>query len=749
MRTLTALVLAGTVLAISTGCAARYIKKGDAAMLADRPAVALEQYHKALRKDSDLAEDPVFVAKLQRAEYLTAYQLGLRQAEAGQWTEAVRSFRDALLIRPDFLPAAEALERTKRLASDAYYQQAIRAADADRLAEAARRLDRAIAFEPANSDAVAALESIRRPGARADTEAAKLCEQARALQSRKRWGEAEGLLAETVRLDPNHLPARATRHRGGQQMLRAHRLSAEGAELAADKRLDEAIQTFRQALETWPYLQTAQEGLDEATRRRETAEKLFLAAQDFAVAGQWDSAVSTASACLELFPHHGQARHLLAHSRLAAATAHVERGDDLLGAGELDAAAASYRAALDYQPDMSSAREGLADVAVARGDLAAKANLWGRALLRYAQAAELDPQRAGAGKLLAARAAVTERNAFTLAVDVRPGQGAETNELHRALLAKLVHRRPDFMTIAAAGAADYRAVIDPDDSDIDTRLTGRRSFSKAYTVMHNVPNPAIHLLRLRLNTESRKLERLRRELNRKCHVCGGSKTVMCAACKGRGHVFRKTGKAKPKYRRLVCTTCRGKGRAVCSRCKGSGRAGIVTFRDVQNQQRKVARVRGQLSAAPPTVVRPTAVYWPYTVATYEKVGRLEVDVSVRGGSRTVKRFSAVGTFHQADEVVENANPHIGLFADGLNLPDDEYIRRRLSSGAGAKAGEAILQIVLADRIAAVRAEAARLERAGKADEAVEAEVDLAVLLEVSDPTESQRHLARLLERLGR
>ncbi|MCK4625698.1 MAG: hypothetical protein KAV00_10335, partial [Phycisphaerae bacterium] len=196
------LFLIGTVI---SGCTAkRLIKRGDASMLANRPADAERYYREALEHDSDLAEKPAFVEKFKRARSLAAYEKGTSLANQGLWEQAIIKFSETLEIDPESAHAKRAIiqaqarrDETERLYSDAaHLAKQRRWDDAIRQAEAALKIS---PFHRPASDVLAVAKN---------SAAAEHCEAGNRLLAGNNLAEAEMEFRRSLRYIPTLVPAR-------------------------------------------------------------------------------------------------------------------------------------------------------------------------------------------------------------------------------------------------------------------------------------------------------------------------------------------------------------------------------------------------------------------------------------------------------------------------------------------------------------------------------------------------------------
>ncbi len=196
------LLLIGTVI---TGCTAkRLIKRGDASMLANRPADAERYYREALEHDSDLAEKPAFVEKFNRARSLAAYEKGKSLANQGLWEQAIAKFSETLEIDPESAHAKQALlqAQAKRDETERLYADAAHLAKQRRWDDAIRQGQAALKISPFHRPASDVLAVAK------NSAAAEHCEAGNRLLAGNNLAEAEMEFQRSLGYIPTLVPAR-------------------------------------------------------------------------------------------------------------------------------------------------------------------------------------------------------------------------------------------------------------------------------------------------------------------------------------------------------------------------------------------------------------------------------------------------------------------------------------------------------------------------------------------------------------
>ena len=776
------------LLGVLAGCdAAKLVKRGDASMLAGEPAQAVRYYEQALAKKPELARDEKFAGGLNRARCLAAYQEGTALGRKGEWEKAVEKFSECLRFDPEFEEARQALPQAKREASRTRHKRALQLADQGQLAEAMHELRRALELDPGNTDAKQALESVDDSRNAPPTRGQELYERASALVAEKRFQQASELLLAAIKLDPNDLPCRVSRHRCQQTLEQAGQTHSTGRRLMKEKRLDQAVATLQEALNIWPFHPDAPGDLAAARTLRAEAQRHYERAAKLAGEARWDEAAVASAASLEIYPFHEPAAALSRRVHQKAAEAHGAAGNGLLEAGRLVEARAEFLTSVGYVPDFAGARQGLARVYGLWGQAAEIKGLWGSALLWHLEAADSAPAGENAARVRAARAKILERIAFGLDLDVKGVSGTasvKTEALKSEVLRWLDSQRPPFVALVSGETRlpVYAVAVKMAGLDVDQRLVRTESRTHRYTVQRKVPNPEIPKLRQLLIVARGELARLKQpcpacggKARRPCPTCKGSGTVPCATCRATGKVDCRpcrgtgwkdgdraqgrcphcggTGKAK-------CEVCQGSGKTFCPACStaklrrgwvpcrecgGTGRASRASESDIRRKEGEVRALEQKLVSEPASVARDFPADWPYVVEHYEKTGAVDAGIRItrRGESQAVAATSVSKAFRRGDSTISNANPAVGLAAEPLNLPSDAEVRRQLLQEAASEASAWILSAVLGARVAEVRAGAAEFSRQGKTADATEANADLVHLLGAHDAAASADLLRRL------
>lgn len=710
-----ALILA---VAFTVGGCANYIKKGDKAMLAGRAADALKYYQKALDKKSALGSDPEFMGKMKVAGSRASYMQGRSLARAKKWDAAIEQLNKALEIDPEFSDAKIRLAKVKKEASTDFHTKALAAADQGKLDEAKQHIKRAVELDNTNTDARDASDSANNIANARLTTANTLYEEALQSTARKHWGQAGGTLAAALQANSNHIPAHVLQYQCKAKINEADGIFNQGVTLLGQKRLDKSIAKFDAAIGVWPSHPNATTKLNNAKALRKRAEDLYNQAVKLADDKKWDQAVAIAKMGVDIYPYHGQSPALLAKAKQHAAAAHYEVANGLLDKSRFDDAEKEYRRALQYQPDMLAAKDGVALVNSKRGDKEVQAGNWGSALLWYIEAQDYSTSQKYKNSYARAHAAVTQRIGFNLLVKINPPQenpSITVQELNAKLSPALGKRKTGYISFGAQKAADYEISITPKLITINTAITGTENKLHAYKIEQQAANPEIQRLETLIRDARRDLERA--EDNR--------------------------------YRR--CTHCRGTGRVTsnnqqvaCSRCNGTGRVIAISDHEINRKRRHVRDLRNELRNTPATVIVLVPAQWKYILKGYHKTGELGGHMAIKDAAgKSVGAFTLKSSSNYTDTTIEGANPAIGLEQNPLSLPDDATIRSRMIEKIADVAAEKMISEVVKARIAATGTDRDKLTQAGKTAEALEKKVDILLLAEAFDAAAAQKSLKQL------
>ena len=143
--------------------------------------------------------------------------------------------------------------------------------------------------------------------------------------------------------------------------------------------------------------------------------------------------------------------------------------------------------------------------------------------------------------------------------------------------------------------------------------------------------------------------------------------------------------------------------------------------------------------------------WPYTVETHTVTGWLKVKtelVDTRTG-KVINKQDQHARFSMTDHVNLDPNPQAGLPVDRLRLASEGEVTAALVGDAADKAGPWAVNLAVQQLMDELKTRIDALRKADKKDEALEAEIDLAILLGMVDPEGSEAVIKALAERQGR
>ena len=247
-----------------------------------------------------------------------------------------------------------------------------------------------------------------------------------------------------------------------------------------------------------------------------------------------------------------------------------------------------------------------------------------------------------------------------------------------------------------------------------------------------------------------------RRNHRACPHCHGRgrRTTECSQCRGAGTIIIAASDNACDHcggkGRRGCGTCSGRKRMSCSTCGGQGHGSDGALRRRREHEQHVSQLEIRLGLLPAQVRQAYRTSWPYEVRYYRKTGSLAAQLTIRrrpegvaiGGQRLDQDFDC------EDSTIDGANTGIGLHGDGLDLPSDDQIRRRLVDGAAGEAASRVLAAVLNDQRARMQARIAVHVAGGNAADALEALVAAAVLLESYDRQVGTAQLSALRRAAG-
>ncbi len=752
------------------GCeATQHVQRGDAALGADRPREALASYQRAAQSDGRLRTDPQFAAKLREASWRTAILDADGAAANGNWEAAIRAYEQALLHNPAHPTAKQSLAQAKVNGARGRYERALNHADNNDLRAAREDLRQALTWDRNHAAALAAFDSLDRKG---NPDSERKYSATLTLVQQRDWQRADDELTAIINIDANHLPSRAKRSEATTMMAQSRQAHELAGKLLAEKKLDDAIAAAKRSLDIWPTNGEAIALMQRSQAARNHAEALFIRAKEQVAQGHYDQGIATITKALEAYPDHAAARRFSGEIRQTAADAHVAEARRKLAAGEIEAAADHFRAALRFVPNHRPAGDGLVDVAYAHGQGAEKEGLWGNALLWYMEATDRKPTGVYKQAEDRARAAIAKQVAFDLMISVTDGRGntnPDTTAMQTQLVAQANKTKPSFVSLvnAPGNAANngrlprplFKAMMTMRSIEIRQQVLSREQKTHTYNAVRVTPNPNLPALERELIQTERELALARNRLIRydcgdcssrghtTCQTCRGRKWSSCSTCNGSGRIKVKNGgyqtcdecNGRPSER---CRTCGGTGHLRCNRCGGRGFFNDYDHELIRSREREVADLRYRLRREPPTIQEQYVVAWPYQQEIYRKTGQMDGTMTIEdvAGKTTLQTFEVAPSYRKDDVVTINANPQVGLPADGLDLPSDDAVYRSLLSDAAGSTITNVLSTVTVAQANAYIVQANEHARNGKHDLDIEARVAAIVLLESTQPAEAKRLL---------
>lgn len=706
------------------GCTVReQIRSGDEAWARNDPIAAARHYEAALGLKPKLARDDEFAEKLRLARRDAALQTGRSLIDQRRWDAALARLQESLRHEPGYAPAAAALEEARDGAAAAAYTRAVAAADAGDESAARNELAVALRHRPHHPQAMAALASLD-DDARGAAAAVTAYRRGRSLIVDRRWAQAEDALRIAIETDAAYLPPRlALAQVTATRAQAAERLEA-GRAARAEKRLEAAIESLSAAATIAPHDEAVAAALAEARAAFAEAERLADESTAALQAGEWDRAIARAESALELYPQ-SRAAATRESAKDHAAAEHTGRGWSLLESDEPGASASAFKQALGYRPGHAQAVLGLAHVAAARGDLATADGRWGAALLHYLEADRLHRSEATRDAVDAARRHVVDRVAIRLvAPDADGSRVGAASRFARAVSDRLAALAPDVVDVLRGnGEAEYATVVTDAVADADEHRLASVERSHAYSISRMIPNPELpHLDALvhHLAADVRRLRRRFEEVDREYE-------------RARAAVYRDPDN---------WTLREAAGRAHTRADRAEDRLNAY--------ERRLHEAERDLQRAPAIVEQVTPASWPYVVETWRKTAELQANVRVEDlrDNRSLAPVRIDRSASASDETIRNANPSIGLPHDPLDLPSDASMTERLIDEAATLAAERIIAIVVRDQASRAEAAANRAAADGATNEAIEAEVDVAVLIHAIDPHTEWKRLDALRERVS-
>lgn len=698
------------------GCAGREARlAGDRAWAAGDAVAAARHYEMAVSQQPKLAQNERFAERLREARREGSYREGVALIQRRDWDAAIDRLTDALVFEPGNRPAEEALQQAHAGAADAAVARALAAADAGDEDRARAALRDALDHR---SDHAEALEAGRSLSA---TPAASLGDsQATQLLHERRWPEAIADLDRVIEAQSTNARARLLRAEARTKHDRTTKLLKQGGAEFHERQLETALRTLTEAADLSPHHAEVAAALGEAREAWARLTRLQDEADAALRASNWDQAIASAQAAQDIYPASARAIELESAARDAAARHHHAAAEAARGAEKLDEAEAAYRRALNYQPQFTPAREGLARVALIRSDDAAKAERWGEAFLWALDADELDPHSEAAERARTAEGAILDRAAATVTLDNDGSPSGDALRFEDEFTAALRRHASETVRIVSGRVNGleprYVVTVDAADVDVDEERTGFRQLYHPFEIRRNVHNPRRPHLVWELRRIEDELERLDHERFRR------AREYLQAKAESDRDPTNQALRDRAQHLAAYHEQAEERKEHVLDRRDG---------------------LRGRLASEPEMIVEAIPARWDYVVETYRKTAELtgRVEVRDRVAERELQSVTVRETATDEDSVIDRPNPEIGLAGDPLDLPTDASLADAvLRTGADRAAREVVATVLRAAEDAA-RAAAAKAEAAGDRASALERRVDAAVL------TEDRSEIKRLREAL--
>jgi tetratricopeptide (TPR) repeat protein len=624
------------------------------------------------------------------------------------------------------------------------------------------------------------------------TQAQALHEKGRDFARQNAWQEAINTYQKATEIDPSNQAVQ-------DQLLAASPRASDwffgqGMKLADSGDVDAAIMSLQSAVafnQDNVKAKTELADLLELRRqRRAKATELYEQSLVLADQNKWAQALAAAKSSHDLQPKDPRLTKQINSIKQRATGAWTARGRALLNEGQLDDAKHAFFSALGYIPNHQPARQGLADIDMAFGNIAQSQGHFGRAMLWYRSADTYFSQPSSHQAIAAMRLKILNTHTINLAF-----RGQDVPELLKLTQQQFSSHLPDYVRVVSSPDEDYIADIALPKIDINQNKLSSKQATYTYYETRQVPNPRISPLELRLRKAEHRLQKLRHQSNVQCSYCRGAgwihvqKKIMtqhaCPHCNGSGKGHKKTrnvqcqrchgagwihahSKKKDKQQ-ATCSHCNGSGRRQqvapdaqcqhcngtgriharkyekrrekCSHCQGSGRQHQHLQHDINRARRHVSKLRHLLSCEPALVSEQYPLHWIYTITDYAKIGSLSAVITLNDkrigemiDTAIVKR-----SFIAEDSVIANANPLIGLRENHLQLPSDNHIRSRLTNEAAKQLAAQLTAMIASTRHAILNGLAQQQNGANS----LELSIAAALMLEASEPKRAKQLLDKL------
>ncbi len=701
---------AGLAAMLLVGCTAQnHRQQGDESYDRGNMEQAARFYREALKEKDSYGRNEKFMARYDHANSRDAFTQGKRREGGGMYEQAVEQYRKALQFDPQYGEARQALELAMQRAAEKRHEQALKAADLGDLKQAADHLRIALKYDPDHTAALAAQNHLRAASLQGPTDA--LYQQAAADKQARRWGGAKQKLDQLIAADPNHLSARAARYEAQQQIDSSSRTTGQAEKQLMDRRLVPATQTLQKALDIWPNNTRAQGLLSDTQSLLAGVEELHAAAKKLLAEKQWEPAALAAEKGLEIYPYHEGLKSIQRDIGNRASQEYNRRGDAHLQQNQYEQAAGAYHAALRYQSTNAHARKGLSSIYLRRAGEMDQANRPGAALIcRMLAADQGGKRRADADRHRKSIIAMADASVALAASGANAAATHHAEQMAAALSPEFPgHTR---QALAVGRAADSRYLVELNVSSVraQQRLLHRQQHIHEYTVETTVDNPIRDELRYRIDHISDDIDDLKDR---------------AAARK------RRQSKKNENYDPDNDPVYQSTWNRVIHRRKQ--RDHLERRRRREPLHYTVAESHGH----------------PYSIATYEKTAEMRVTatLSERSNGNVLQQWTVSDRTSSTDSMIENANPRIGLDDDPLILPSDAKLTAELRGKFQAALSEPIARRIITERSQALRHQADAERRAGHEEQAMELEIQAAMLMNSTAPQTAKSQIESLKSQL--
>ena len=710
MKAISALFIAGSLIVLLSGCTAyKHNKAGDAAAQTGDMRSAVYHYEQALAHKDNYARNANFLTKLAAARSNVAYSEAQQLRTEGRYEAALDQLHESMRQDPNHTEPKALLPMVLKEAAHWRYTKALAAADAGDLETAREHLARSMQHDLSDESVADAMTSLTPESLDASTPGLADYQRAVTQSADRRWKLAEQTLLQSVGTNGDLLPARAALHEARARLAEARRLQSEGQLRIDQHTMGPAIKSLNRSLDIWPHNTQGHDLLSKAKTQQTHADEQFTKATALADQTKWDDAITRANSGWKIDRSHTGLNDLRHSLPRQAAADHTRRGDAHMGSGELNKAHQSYSHALRYRRTDRAARTGLASVYAAWGKDHEQAGQLGAAFLNYVKGQSYSQSKSLDKDAKRMRAAIHGRlgvGLFVSANDQARGE-IDPRQLTAATLGTLQSERSHGLIIQGQ-AAPYELRLSIRKADIDERRTKTARRTHHYTTQERRHNPQYDRIASQLRREQAALSRYKSQVSS----------------------FRSKGRRDDGWSKSV---------------NGSHHNHLQN--QVHRQRRTVDRLRHQLACTPRQISVTRHHRWDYTVETYTKTGELQVTTQLidTTTSKPIKTFIHQTSFTQNDDRTRNANPHVGLNHDGLNLRSDGFVSRSLTHELAESAGPWAVNALVDHRLAQINASIDVFEEAGKTAKTLEARVQAAVLLAIVDPKSSQQALDKLTQ----